>query len=172
MWSTKGNAAVQVTGNLIGAMIGKLLPAASDGSPWALSTMTHVLECLKHATSVIVRFGTKEQEACSQGMQALAEGLEQAASEVQHQQLHTLFKNAAEAVGRAWQALQGNRTPHPMPETVPNELPEMPCRAVTSPSQMQQKDTVVPADADPLLSSCNACPVTKYNEMGAEVEEI
>ena len=163
---------MQATGNLIGAMIGKLLPAASDGGTWALSTMTHVLECLKHASSVIARFGTKEHTTCSQGMQALAEGLQQAASEAQHQQLHKLFKDAAEAVGGAWQALQGNSTPHQMPETLPNELPEMPYRECNAPHQTQQKDVVVPAHADPQLGSCNACPVVKYNEMGAEVEEI
>ncbi|KAL0021406.1 hypothetical protein WJX79_002528 [Trebouxia sp. C0005] len=39
----------QVTGALMGQTMRATLPAASEGDKWALSTMSHLLRCMKHA---------------------------------------------------------------------------------------------------------------------------
>ncbi|KAL0053332.1 hypothetical protein WJX82_004422 [Trebouxia sp. C0006] len=77
----------QVTGTLMGQTMRAILPAASVDDTWALFTMGHLLQCMKHAAGVIAQVSCKEQASCYSALKGLAETLRQAAKAYQVEEI-------------------------------------------------------------------------------------
>lgn len=183
---------VQVTGTLMGQTMHATLPAASQGDRWALSTMGHLLRCMKHAAGVIAQVSCRQKIPCYSALKELAETLRQAAKTyVHHQGLHDLLNDAAEGVKGSLEA-ESHQVPasHQPQQDFLNDAAagmkasvagcQVPAEVSSAAHEMADNDTdmlqhVEDIIAVPAVSSaenCKAAALPKYKRLGVEVEEI
>ncbi len=168
------------------------LPAASEDDTWALSTLGHLLRCMKHAAGVIAQVSCKEKSSCYSALNGLAETLQQAAKTyVHHQGLHDLLNDAADGVKGSLEAeshqvpashqplhdfLNGAATAGKasiagcqVPAEVSSAAHEM---ADNDTDMLQQVEDIVAAPAVTSAGNCKAAAPPTYEQLGVEVEEI
>jgi len=168
------------------------LPAASEDDTWALSTMDHLLQCMKHAVGVIAQVSCKEKTSCYSALKGLAETLRQAAKTyVHHQGLHDLLNEAADGVKGSLEAeshqvpashqprhnfLNGSATAGKasiagcqVPAEVAGAAHEM---ADNDTDMLQQVEDIIAVPSVTSAGNCKAAVPPKYERLGVEVEEI
>ncbi|DBA78775.1 hypothetical protein WJX77_007638 [Trebouxia sp. C0004] len=181
----------QVTGTLMGQIMRATLPAASEDDTWALSTMGHLLRCMKHAAGVIAQVSCKKT-SCYSALKGLAETLRQAAKTyVHHQGLHDLLNDAADAVKGSLDA-ESHQVPesHQPPQgflngaaagtkasiagcQIPAEVSSAAHEMADSDTDMlQQVEDIIAVPAVIAAENCKAAALPKYESLGVEVEEI
>ena len=183
---------LQVTGTLMGQTMRAILPAASVDDTWALFTMGHLLQCMKHAAGVIAQVSCKEKPSCYSALKGLAETLRQAAKAyVHHQLLHDLLIDAADGVKGSLEAES-----HQMPashQPLHNFLNgaatagkariagcQVPAEVSTAAHEMADNDTDMLQQVEEIIAvpavlsaeNCKAAVLPKYKRLGVEVEEI
>ncbi len=182
---------LQVTGTLMGQTMRAILPAASADDKWALFTMGHLLQCMKHAVGVIAQVSCKEKASCYSALKGLAETLRQAAKTyVHHQGLHDLLNEAADGVKGSLEAesLQVPASHQPrhnflhgaatagkasiagcqVPAEVAGAAHDM---ADNDTDMLQQVEDIIAVPAVTSTGNCKAA-APKYEQLGVEVEEI
>lgn len=184
----------QVTGTLIGQKMRATLPPASKDDTWALSTMGHLLRCMKHAAGVIAQVSCKEEEtSCYSALKGLAEMLRQAAKTYAHHQgLHDLLNDAAEGVQGSLEP-ESHQVPasHQLPHNFLNDAAtagmkaskagcQVPAKVFSAAHELTDNDTamlqqvedVIPVSVYTSAGNCKAAAPPKDKRLGVEVEEI